>query len=152
MSDVLSYTSTAESFSDSFGYAWAAVLFFLHWVCTSWIGLLLIPSMIIATVIGKTKGRGFLMFILSLFLGPIAIFIAIACRGNRTNCVFCQEKMHIDATICPHCRKEKIAPVLSHTVKPVKKIVIKKRVPDVRFSNSSDASGWQSRRIDRGGR
>lgn len=61
---------------------------------------------IVAALIGGAKGRGCLGFILGILLGPFGILIMLVTPGDRIPCPYCRERIHPDATVCPHCQKE----------------------------------------------
>jgi hypothetical protein len=72
---------------------------FLCPLATIWIA-----SIVIAGAIGNRKGEGFLSAFLAVFLGPIAILIAMVSSGNRVKCPFCKELINKDAIKCPRCQ------------------------------------------------
>ncbi len=61
---------------------------------------------IIASVVGARKGRPVLGFLLGLLCGPIGILITLLIKGNRRECSHCRERIHKNASICPHCQTE----------------------------------------------
>lgn len=68
----------------------------IFWLC----------CVLVTTMIGSTKGEGLWGFILGLFLGPVAVIIALFTKGNRQECPFCRELINKDATRCPRCTSE----------------------------------------------
>lgn len=61
---------------------------------------------ILGAWIGSKKGEAFMGFIVGLLFGPFGILFAILSSGNRTPCPACREKIHKNASVCPHCRSE----------------------------------------------
>jgi hypothetical protein len=59
---------------------------------------------IVAALIGQRKGEGCLGFIVGVLFGPFGLLFVIFSSGNRMACSACREKIHKDASICPHCR------------------------------------------------
>jgi predicted amidophosphoribosyltransferase len=57
-----------------------------------------------AAMIGASKGRGGLGFLLGFLFGPFGILFALLIGGNRRECPSCKTKIHKDATVCPMCR------------------------------------------------
>lgn len=57
-----------------------------------------------AALIGASKGRGGLGFLLGLLFGPFGILFAALSSGNRRECPSCKSKIHPEATVCPVCR------------------------------------------------
>jgi hypothetical protein len=62
---------------------------------------------VVAAMIGAKKGVARAEFYAGLFLGPIGILIAIFSKGDRKSCSYCKEWIHKDATVCPHCQRER---------------------------------------------
>lgn len=61
---------------------------------------------ILGGAVGSRKGRLILGFIFGFLAGPIGIGIILLLKGNRIACPHCLERIHKDASICPHCQRE----------------------------------------------
>ncbi len=64
-----------------------------------------VVSAAVAATIGERKGRAIIGALLGLFLGPLGVAITWGMTGNRVPCPHCRERIHRDATACPHCTR-----------------------------------------------
>lgn len=62
-----------------------------------------------SALIGARKDAAVSGFFLGLFFGPFGILFAALIRGDKVPCYFCKELMHMAASVCPHCQREKPA-------------------------------------------
>jgi hypothetical protein len=59
---------------------------------------------VVSAIVGRGKGMGCSGFLGGCIFGPIGLLVVIFSAGNRKACPACHEKIHEDATVCPHCR------------------------------------------------
>jgi len=65
-------------------------------------------SAFIARSIAKSKHRsGAGWFIAGLLFGPLALLVALLPSAEQTQaCPFCHEPVKLQASVCPHCRRD----------------------------------------------
>lgn len=75
-----------------------------------WILIWIVCGMAGAALLSRNNSSG-LGCVLGLLLGPIGVIIALVMRetGGR-RCPHCREHVHQDATVCPHCQRDLVAP------------------------------------------
>lgn len=73
-----------------------------------------VVSAAVAATIGERKGRAFSGALLGLVLGPLGVAITWGMTGDRQLCAHCRERIHCDASACPHCTR----PTDNDTIEP----------------------------------
>jgi len=62
---------------------------------------------LITVIIGAKKGNPIAAALLAIFLGPVAVIIALLSGDkNRIACPFCAEQIQKKAKVCPFCRND----------------------------------------------
>lgn len=61
---------------------------------------------ILGALIGASKQRAALGFLLGLLFGPLGLLFILFTRGSRKKCPYCRELVQLDAVVCPHCQKD----------------------------------------------
>jgi len=62
---------------------------------------------VVGYYIGKSRGKGETGCVLGLLLGPLGwIIAAVLAPAGEHACPHCRERIHPEATICPHCGAE----------------------------------------------
>jgi cbb3-type cytochrome oxidase subunit 1 len=70
---------------------------------------------LIPACIAKKRGHSFInWWLYGSVLFPVALLhILMSKDQNKRQCHFCMENVHLDATVCPHCRNNPRAPSLT---------------------------------------
>jgi hypothetical protein len=64
-----------------------------------------LPCGVACALIARNKGRSDkTWFFMGFFFGWFAVIFALLSENTRPLCLACKERIHKDATICPHCR------------------------------------------------
>lgn len=70
--------------------------------------ILWIVFMVVGWYIGDSRGNGWGGCIMGLLLGPFGWLISAAAGPQgKCMCPHCRERMHPEATTCPHCQRQR---------------------------------------------